>query len=240
MHKLIEYQRQAETKSAQDILRWAAETFSGKTVFASSLGAEDQVILDMIMRMRLEIPVFTLDTGRLFPETYDLLAASEQHYGTHIKVYFPHAFAVEEMVNDCGVNLFRESIEQRKRCCQVRKLEPLSRALEPYDAWVCGLRRDQSVTRSEMRSVEIDNNGRIKINPLINWSDDEVWDYIKKNDVPFNKLHDQGFLSIGCACCTRAVKPGEDIRAGRWWWEQPEQKECGLHWVDGRLSRAKK
>lgn len=222
---------------AEDILFKAASDFSGQIVFASSLGVEDQVILDMIARMQLDIPVFTLDTGRLFAETYELLAASEARYKRRVEVYFPQSAAVEEMVNDRGVNLFYDSIENRKRCCQVRKLEPLSRALAPYRAWICGLRREQSVTRSEMKAIEPDGSGRTKINPLIDWTNTEVWEYIRKHDVPVNKLHYQGFESIGCACCTRAVKAGEDIRAGRWWWEQPEQKECGLHWNNGKLVR---
>jgi len=144
------------------------------------------------------------------------------------------------MVNEKGVNLFYDSIENRKECCRVRKMIPLARALAPHDAWVCGLRKDQSVTRENMSEAEWDaNHEMIKINPLIEWSEKDVWDYIKENDVPYNKLHDKGFLSIGCSCCTRAVKAGEDVRAGRWWWESPEQKECGLHFVDGKMVRTK-
>jgi phosphoadenosine phosphosulfate reductase len=203
------------------------------------MGAEDQVILDMISRLELDIPVFTLDTGRIFNETYELIAASEKKYGKKIKVFSPKSENVEKMVSEHGVNLFFQSVELRKECCRVRKLEPLARALKPYSAWICGLRREQAVTRSDTGVIELDAKGRIKINPLVNWSEQDVWDYIHKYDVPYNKLHDQGFLSIGCASCTRAVAPGEHTRAGRWWWETPEQKECGLHFKNGKLVRAK-
>jgi len=237
--KIIEQQDLLAEKSAKEIMTWANETLGKDIVFASSLGAEDQVIFDMISRLGLDIPVFTLDTGRLFQETYDLIYATEKKYDKKIEVFFPNHEAVEEMVNSDGINLFYKSAELRKKCCHVRKLEPLSRALKPYRAWICGLRRDQAATRSEVKVIELDGNGRIKINPLIDWTEEDVWDYIKKYDVPYNKLHDQGFLSIGCACCTRAVAPGEHVRSGRWWWEDPEQKECGLHVVNGKLVRKK-
>lgn len=227
-----------KTLSAEEILRFSAEKFGAGIVFATSMGLEDQVITDMISRSGLDIDVFTLDTGRLFNETYDLIAETEKQYGIKIKIFFPDAKALEEMVNKEGVNLFYQGQEERKRCCHVRKLEPLQRALTPYSAWICGLRKEQSVTRSNLNATEWDNgNGMTKINPLINWTEKDVWDYVRKFNIPYNKLHDKGFLSIGCACCTRAVKPGEDVRAGRWWWEQPEQKECGLHIVDGKLVR---
>jgi phosphoadenosine phosphosulfate reductase len=174
--------------------------------------------------------IFTLDTGRLFPETYSLLDKTNGHYGIKIGVFFPEYRAVEQMVSSEGVNLFYESIEKRKHCCRVRKLEPLSRAFTDLDAWICGLRREQSVTRTGAETVEWDEaNGIIKINPLIDWTEGEVWDYIRKKRVPCNPLHDHGYPSIGCQPCTRAVEPGADPRSGRWWWESPEHRECGLH-----------
>lgn len=226
-----------ESMRPEEVLMWTCQTLPGKAVFASSLGAEDQVILDMVCRLGLDLPVFTLDTGRLFRETYELIETTQRRYGRSIKVFFPKAAAVEEMVEEHGVNLFRKSIDQRHHCCQVRKLEPLARALAPYDAWVCGLRRDQAESRADVPVVGPDGKGRLKINPLANWTQEQVWAYIRANDVPYNPLHDQGFLSIGCACCTRAVAPGEPARAGRWWWEVDEHKECGLHFVDGKLVR---
>lgn len=214
---------------AEEILARAAAV-SDRLVFASSLGQEDQVILDLIARAGLGIPVFTLDTGRLFPETYDLIAASEQKYGLNIQVTFPAAAEVEEMVAGEGINLFRNSVAARKQCCRVRKVNPLRRRLAGSDGWICGLRRDQSPTRTGLHAVEWDaDNTMPKFNPLIDWTLEEVQGYLKENSVPYNPLHDQGFISIGCACCTRAVRPGEDARAGRWWWEEPEHKECGLH-----------
>jgi phosphoadenosine phosphosulfate reductase len=217
-------------RDAETVLRRAWETFGSSLVFATSLAAEDQVITDIIARNRWPIPFVTLDTGRLFPETYELLAETERRYGIRIDVFFPEREAVETMVADAGINLFRASVEARKRCCRVRKLEPLKRALTPYAAWICGLRREQSVTRADVDEIEDDPaNGKVKVNPLAAWSEAEVWGTIAARHVPYNPLHDQGYPSIGCACCTRAVKRTEDVRAGRWWWEAPEHKECGLH-----------
>jgi phosphoadenosine phosphosulfate reductase len=221
-----------------DVMQWATTRFPGNAVFASSMGIEDQVIMDMVCRDGLEIPAFTLDTGRLFQETYDLIEATESRYGTKIKIYFPDATEVETMVAENGVNLFYHSTENRKRCCGVRKLRPLARALSGAALWVCGLRREQSSTRADMGTLEWDANNTIfKLNPLMDWSEDDVRAYVKANNVPYNPLHDQGFVSIGCASCSRAIKPGESFRAGRWWWEEEEHKECGLHWVDGKLVR---
>lgn len=230
-------QARFESMRTEEVLVWMCEALPGKAVFASSLGAEDQVLLDMISRLELDLPVFTLDTGRLFRETYELIETTQQRYGRSIKLFFPQAAAVEHMVEEHGVNLFHTSAELRKQCCQVRKLEPLARALAPYEAWVCGLRREQTESRADVPVVGPDGKGRLKISPLANWSNDQVWDYIRTHDVPYNPLHDQGFLSIGCACCTRAVAPGEPARAGRWWWEEDGHKECGLHFVDGKLVR---
>jgi phosphoadenosine phosphosulfate reductase len=172
-----------------------------------------------------------LDTGRLNQETYDCMDAIRQRYGVAVEVYFPDALKVQEMVRAHGLNLFYNSVELRKLCCATRKVEPLNRALKDLKAWITGLRREQAVTRAAARKVELDRDhgGILKINPLIDWSYDQVWDYIRKRNLPYNRLHDQSYPSIGCAPCTRAVKPGENLRAGRWWWEQPETKECGLH-----------
>ncbi len=238
--KIEEYIAAAKGLDAEGILQWASKTFGDRIVFATSLGEEDQVITDMIARVAPGIGIFTLDTGRLFQETYDLLAKTQKKYGNvTFKVYYPDTKAVEEMVAAKGINLFYESVENRKTCCGVRKVEPLRRALSNADAWITGLRRDQSLTRSDAAVVEWDEaNNKIKINPLIDWSLQQVRDYIKTHNIDVNPLHAQGFVSIGCAPCTRAIKEGEDIRAGRWWWEQPEQKECGLHnnpkWKGGK------
>ena len=236
----LELQKRLKDKSAETILRVAVNNFPGRGVFASSLGAEDQVITDLIVSLKLDIPIFTLDTGRLYNESYELISETERKYSIKIKIYTPDRKEVEEMVNENGVNLFRKSEKLRKRCCQVRKLEPLKRALADYSAWICGLRREQSVTREDITEIDWDGTHRMpKFNPLVDWTEEDVWNYIREHDVPYNKLHDRGFPSIGCACCTRAVKPGEDIRAGRWWWEEPEQKECGLHLVNGKFIRTK-
>ena len=219
-----------EGKDPETVLRRAWETFGDGLVFATSLAAEDQVITDIIVRNGWPIPFVTLDTGRLFPETYEVLAETERRYGIKVKVFFPDRGLVEAMVAEQGINLFRESVAARKRCCFVRKIEPLRRALAPYKAWLCGLRREQSVTRAGVQVVEDDAaNGLVKVNPLAAWSEQDVWGYIAARQVPYNPLHDRGFPSIGCACCTRAVTRTEDVRAGRWWWEAPEHKECGLH-----------
>lgn len=219
-----------EGLGAADLLTAAAERFDGRIAFASSTGLEDQAITHIIARNGLSIPVFTLDTGRLHDETYELIARTESRYGSRIRVYSPEREAVEEMVHAHGINLFRESIAARKRCCEVRKLAPLRRALDGVDAWVCGLRREQAVTRTGVSAVEWDAaNGLVKFNPLHDWSEEQVRDFVRLNDIPVNPLHAAGMPSIGCAPCTRAIEPGEDVRAGRWWWESPEHKECGLH-----------
>jgi phosphoadenosine phosphosulfate reductase len=225
-----QWQAELAGKSAEEILAWAAAQFPGKIRFASSLGLEDQVLTDMIARAGLPISIFTLDTGRLFQETYELIERTQAKYNLPIEICFPDAAEVRSMVHEHGINLFRRSVELRKMCCGVRKIHPLKQALAGLDAWVVGLRREQSVTRTDMHAVEWDGgNGLVKVSPLIDWTEQQTRDYIKANKVPYNPLHDQGFPSIGCASCTRAVAPGEDIRAGRWWWEQPEHKECGLH-----------
>jgi len=216
--------------SAHEILEKALELFGRKISFATSLGAEDQVLTYMLSKIDKSASIFTLDTGRVFPETYDLLHRTINRYGMAIKSYYPETSQVEEMVNNKGINLFYESIENRKLCCHVRKIVPLRRALQGMDAWITGLRSEQSVTRTDLKIVEWDSgNSLLKINPLLDWSEEQVWDFIKSNSIPYNKLHDKGFPSIGCQPCTRAIEKGEDLRAGRWWWELPESKECGLH-----------
>ncbi|MFW5769056.1 MAG: phosphoadenylyl-sulfate reductase, partial [Spirochaetota bacterium] len=177
-----------------------------------------------------EVPVFTLDTGRLFQETYDLIEETARKYGLEIEVLFPDRSEIESMVKEHGPNLFYYSVENRKLCCRLRKVHPLRRRLSELDAWICGLRREQSVTRTDIHPVEYDEaNGLVKINPLVDWTEDRMHAYIREHSVPYNKLHDKGYPSIGCRPCTRAVKESEDVRAGRWWWENPESRECGLH-----------
>ena len=217
-------------KQPEDVLAYFLEAYRGHIALASSLGIEDQVLTAMICHIQPATRIFTLDTGRLFPETYSLIERTNMTYGIKIQLLFPDYKQVEKMVEEHGVNLFYESIEKRRLCCHVRKLEPLKRAFAGLKVWICGLRHEQSVTRTDNRMVEWDENSQLlKLNPLINWTEKQVWEYIHQQGVPYNKLHDQGFPSIGCQPCTRAVKSGEDIRAGRWWWEDPEHKECGLH-----------
>jgi len=223
--------QKANGLDAQGIIKLAYQEFGQRLTFATSLGEEDQVITDIISREVSDIEIFTLDTGRLFQESYDLLAKNQNKYpGLRFKIYYPNTQAVENMVEEKGINLFYESIENRKLCCHIRKVEPLQRALFNADAWIVGLRREQSVTRSDLETFQWDDaNNKVKVNPLASWSLEDVRNYIKEHKVDVNPLHAKGFVSIGCAPCTRAIGPGEDIRAGRWWWEQPEQKECGLH-----------
>lgn len=199
-------------------------------VFANSFGAEDMVLTDMIALHYPGIGIFTLDTGRLPQETYDLMQKVKERYGVSIQAYFPDASSVENYVMQHGPNGFYESINLRKRCCYIRKVEPLKRALIGKKAWITGMRREQSATRDELKLLEFDNaHGIHKFSPLCDWTEKDVWDYIKQHDVPYNALHDRFYPSIGCAPCTRAITPGEDIRSGRWWWENPDSRECGLH-----------
>lgn len=222
----------AKAAAVLDFLQSAVAEFGadGRLVFANSLGAEDMVLTDLILRERLPIEIFSLDTGRLPPETYTLMGEVEARYDTRLTVYFPQWAAVEQYVGEHGINAFYDSIELRKSCCHVRKVEPLRRALAGKRAWITGLRAAQSATRTGLPLREHDaGNGLEKLNPLADWSEVEVWAYIRLFDVPYNALHDQFYPSIGCAPCTRAVAVGEDVRAGRWWWEDPASKECGLH-----------
>ena len=216
--------------SAQEVLDFFLNGYEGNMALATSLGVEDQVLTDMICTLEPSTNIFTLDTGRLPQETYSTIEKTNSKYGIAIKIYFPNAELVEDMVTRHGPNLFYDSVTKRQQCCYVRKIEPLKRALQDVDVWVCGLRKEQSITREELELVQWDQQfGVIKISPLLHWNTEQVWQYVKDNNVPYNPLHDKGYPSIGCAPCTRAVSEGEDIRAGRWWWEKPEHKECGLH-----------
>lgn len=229
-------QRVAATRA---ILERIATEFS-PAVFASSLAAEDMVLTDLILRAKLPIRIFSLETGRLHAETLGMVDRVREVYGYEIALYKPEAAAVEAYVSANGLNAFYDSVEMRKECCRIRKVEPLNRALAGNSAWITGQRRAQSTTRAELAVQEDDPaHGMQKFNPLADWSEDDVWHYLRTNGVPYNPLHDKGYPSIGCEPCTRAVQPGEDIRAGRWWWENPESKECGLHVVDGKLVRIK-
>ena len=220
-----------ENKPADEILSWSLEKFYPKISLASSFGAEDVVLIDMMSKIRNDFRVFTLDTGRLPQETYDVMDQIRQKYNISIEVMFPETLSVEKMVKEHGLNLFYQSIDSRKLCCGIRKVEPLNRMLSELNAWISGLRRDQTQTRTKIQKVEKDDDhgGIFKINPLADWSWEKVMNYVKDNNIPYNKLHDEGYPSIGCLPCTRAVKPGENPRAGRWWWELDKQKECGLH-----------
>jgi len=222
-----------EMKSAHNILKWAIDTYGLRIGLASSFGAEDLVLIDMMVKINKEkTKVFTLDTGRLNQETYDVIDEIRRKYGIQIIVYFPEQNEVEQMVRIKGMNLMYESVENRKLCCEIRKVHPLNRALDNLDGWITGLRREQTIMRSDVKKIEIDysHDNIVKVNPLADWTHEMVWDYIHKNNVPYNKLHDIGYPSIGCEPCTRAVNPKEDPRSGRWWWENAAHKECGLHW----------
>lgn len=222
-----------DCETVENVLRWALSTFGDKVAIASSFGAEDVVLIDMAVKINPAVRIFTLDTGRLHQETYDVMDEVRKRYNIPIEVCFPDKNKVEEMIGKHEFNLFYQSIELRKLCCYVRKVEPLKEKLKHLDAWVCGLRQEQSVTRTHIKKVEFYSSSNItKINPLADWTNSDVWDYIEKNDLPYNKLHDKNYPSIGCVPCTREIKPCEDIRAGRWWWEDPGKKECGLHRSD--------
>ncbi len=219
--------------SAEALLRWGFERFAPRIALSAGFGSPDgMVLLDMMHQIDpSRTRVFTLDTGRLPQETYNLMDRIRDRYEIEVEVYFPNPERVQKMVRQHGLNLFYETEEKRKLCCAVRKVEPLERALGPLDAWISGLRPEQSVTRAEVSTVEIDevHGGRVKLNPLAAWTKDEVWAYVKKHAVPINALHAQGYPSVGCAPCSRAIREGEDERAGRWWWERPENRECGIH-----------
>lgn len=222
--------RRLEEKSPQQVLEWALSEFHPKISLASSFGAEDMVLTDMLRKINPDARIFALETGRLHQETYDLMDKAQEKYGD-FEIFYPDTVRLEEMTRSHGLNLFYKSMTLRKLCCEVRKVEPLKRALSDLDAWITGLRRDQASTRVAVQKVEVDalHNGIIKINPLADQTSEDIWKYIRNNNVLYNTLHDNGYPSIGCEPCTRAVKPGEDPRAGRWWWEPREASECGLH-----------
>jgi len=228
---LQEKNKKLSDSSPQEILSWAFEEFKDKLFFASSFGAEDVAIIDMISKINPNALIITLDTGRLPEETYEIMERIRQKYNLKMISFFPSHKALKELVNKKGFYSFRNSLSDRKECCRIRKIEPLKRALSRVDAWITGLRKEQSATRKDIQILVEDDlvPGKIKINPLLNWTEEKVWEYIRQNNVPYNRLHDKNYPSIGCAPCTREIKQGETIRAGRWWWENPEQKECGLH-----------
>ncbi len=223
-------------KTPEEVLKWALDNSHPRIAMASSFGAEDVVVIDMLIKINPKARIFTLDTGRLNQETYDVMDEIRNKYNTNIEVMFPDANEVEQMVRVNGMNLFYQSIGNRKLCCGIRKVHPLKKMLSTLEGWITGLRADQTEVRSNAKKIEIDSqhNGIIKVNPIIDWTWDETWSYIKKNNIPYNKLYDKGYTSIGCEPCTRAIKPSEPLRAGRWWWESDSQKECGLHADHGK------
>ena len=224
-----------KNKNTKEILEYLINDLNVNIALASSLSIEDQVLTDIMYGISDEAKVFTLDTGRLPKQTYELIEKTNVKYKKNIKIFFPQTKEVEALVNEKGMFSFYNSVDERKECCYIRKIEPLKRALKGLDIWITGLRRDQSITREDMHILEWDEgNNLFKFNPLIDWSEEEVWAHIKYNNVPYNKLHDEGYPSIGCEPCSRAVADGDDIRSGRWWWENPEHKECGLHVKENR------
>ena len=220
----------AEICTAEDAITWASENLHPRVGKASSFGAEDAVLMDIIIKINPDFLFFTLDTGRLPQATHNAIDVARKQYGANITVLFPDTKQVQDMVNSKGQNLFYDSIENRKLCCNIRKVQPMNKMLATLDGWVTGLRRDQTQTRQDASMFQIDQSHDhiLKINPIINWSWDDVWSYIKEHDLSYNQLLDEGYPSIGCEPCTRRVNPGEDMRAGRWWWEKGI-KECGLH-----------
>ncbi|MBP9732759.1 MAG: phosphoadenylyl-sulfate reductase [Candidatus Omnitrophica bacterium] len=220
-----------ELHGPESVIAWMLEKYGSRIAISSSFGPEDMVLIDMALKFDPKARIVTLDTGRLPEATYAVMDAVKFKYNCVIEVFFPDPVAVEKLTRAKGFFSFKESVENRQECCRIRKVEPLKRALGGLDAWITGQRRAQSVTRAEIKKIEIDEaHGNIlKVNPLADWDEARVWDYIRKNKVPYSVLFDQGYRSVGCDPCTRAVKEGEDERAGRWWWENPEHKECGLH-----------
>ena len=230
-HEIAQLAAQLDSQSSEQVLGFALEKFHPRIALSNSLQTEDMVVLDIAWRIEPKVRVFTLDTGRLHQETYDMMDRVRDHYGVKLEVLFPDAAEVQAMVNAKGLNLFYESVENRHECCGLRKVKPLQKALAGLDAWVTGLRRDQWASRTNIQKIEIDaaNGGIIKFNPIADWTQELLDEYVKAHNVPRHALYSKGFTSIGCLPCTRATKPGENPRAGRWWWEQEGQKECGLH-----------
>ncbi len=227
-----------EGRDAREVLKWAVDNLHSRVSLATSFQAQGMVLIDMIMDISRDARIFTLDTGRLNQETYDVMDEVRKRYGVNVEILFPDAHDVEEMVREKGANLFYYGKANRIHCCDIRKVRPLKKYLLGLDGWITSIRRDQTESRAQAERFEIDaqHGGILKINPLVDWTNDEVWDYIRKNRVPYNKLHDMGYPSIGCAPCTRAIQPGEDERAGRWWWESGTDKECGLHFTHEKNS----
>ena len=230
---LKELNRQYAEKDAEEIIQFIVEKIGVTNIaLASSLSIEDQVLTDMFLKVNPKARIFFLDTGRHFQKTYDLMEETMRRYKFNFEVYAPESGDLETVVSKYGPNFFYESVELRKKCCEIRKVNPLKRVLSTVDGWICGLRREQSVTRQELEVFEWDETHSIyKINPIAFWTEEKVWEHIKKNNIPYSSLYNNGFPSIGCQSCTRAIKPGEDVRSGRWWWEDPGKKECGLHTV---------
>ena len=225
----------ASSWTAEEVIRWAVDTFGQRVALCTSFQADGMVVLDIASRLDLGLRVITIDTGRLPPETHDLIDDVRERYGIEVETHFPDQSELSELVTRFGANPFYRSVSLRLKCCEVRKTNPMEAVLGELDAWVTGLRRDQSATRQSIDKIEIDDahGGIVKLNPLADWDEAKVWDYIKANDVPYSRLYDMGYTSIGCAPCTRAVAPGEDSRAGRWWWETGVPKECGIHMSPG-------
>ena len=235
---IIGLEAQLQALPIHERLKLFRNVVSGKIVLSTAFGAAGQVISDIVLKEDIDIEIATVDTGRLFPETYDLMARMQTLSDNKIKIYYPDHEKLQAFVSQKGINGFYDSVETRQNCCHLRKVEPLERALTGAKGWITGLRGSQSDTRQDMKMLSYDENyGVVKFNPLFDWSADSVWDYIKQNNVPYNELYDQGFASIGCAPCTRAIAIGDDERSGRWWWEQESQKECGIHIVDGKIIR---
>lgn len=229
--KVAGWREELTGKTTREVVEWVYKNFAiDKIALASSFSIEDQAVLAMMLEVEPKARVFTLDTGRHFQKTYQVIDETRMKYGIKVEMLFPERKDVEEMLAEKGPNLFYDSVENRKLCCDVRKVRPLKKMLAALDVWITGLRREQSVTRSDASVIEWDEgNGLVKLNPLVDWSEKDTWDFVKSGGIPYNKLQDKGFPSIGCEPCTRAVEPGQDIRSGRWWWENPEHKECGLH-----------
>lgn len=221
-----------DDQEPQEVLRWGVETFApSRLAICTSFQSDGMALLDMAWKIDPNIRVFTVDTGRMPAETYELMERVTERYGIQIEVYYPDPKTLEPLILQHGINLFRKSVPNRLKCCDARKIQPLRKVLDGLDCWITGLRRDQWATRSNIRKIELDNDhgGLVKLSPLADWTDEEVWDYIRANDVPYHSLYDQGYKSIGCAPCTRPVEPGADSRSGRWWWEKNAPKECGMH-----------
>lgn len=228
--EIIQLNREIQSLSQEEALSLLVQGYHQTTVFSTSFSMEDQVITHLIARQQLPVTVFTLDTGRLFPETYSVWSRTLEFYGIGITAYSPDTITIEKFVREKGPNAFYESVELRQNCCAIRKVEPLKRALAGKKLWITGLRKEHSAGRKNLSPLEWDNSNQIlKYHPLLDWTTAAVKEFVNKNGIPYNPLHDKGFVSIGCAPCTRAIREGEDLRAGRWWWEDTSKKECGLH-----------